>query len=121
MSLREDLERMGRDARDAAQGLRTAPSEQRSRAILAVADQLRRRAAKILSANAEDVASATGMLDRLRLDEERLEALAGAVEDVAELPDPVGQVIDRWTRPNGLEITRIRTPIGVIGMIYESR
>lgn len=121
MSLREDLETMGRDARDAAQGLRMAPSEQRSRAIRLMADQLRRRAGEILSANAEDVATATGLLDRLRLDEERLEALAGAVEDVAELPDPVGQVLDRWTRPNGLEITRIRTPIGVIGMIYESR
>jgi glutamate-5-semialdehyde dehydrogenase len=121
MSLREDLETMGRDARDAAQGLRMAPGEQRSRAIRAVADQLRRRAGEILSANAQDVASATGLLDRLRLDEERLEALAGAVEEVAGLPDPVGQVLDRWTRPNGLEITRIRTPIGVIGMIYESR
>ena len=98
-----------------------APNEQRSRAIRAVADQLRRRAGEILSANAQDVAAASGLLDRLRLDEERLEALAGAVEDVAELPDPVGQILDRWTRPNGLEITRIRTPIGVIGMIYESR
>lgn len=121
MSLRKDLETMGRDALGAAQGLRIAPAEQRSGAIRAVADELRRSSAEILSANTEDVASATGLLDRLRLDEERLEALARAVEDVARLPDPVGQILDQWTRPNGLQITRIRTPIGVIGMIYESR
>ena len=121
MSLRKDLETMGRDALGAAQGLRIAPAEQRSGAIRAVADELRRRSGEILSANTEDVASATGLLDRLRLDEDRLEALARAVEDVARLPDPVGQILDQWTRPNGLQITRIRTPIGVIGMIYESR
>ncbi len=115
------MEALGRDARDAADTLKIAPAEQRSEAIRAMAGQLRQRASDILSANAEDVASATTMVDRLTLNEERLEALAHAVEQVADLPDPVGRIIDRWTRPNGLEITRIRTPIGVIGMIYESR
>lgn len=121
MSLREDLEIVGRDARDAADRLSLVSAQQRSEAIRAVARQLRLRSPEILSANAEDVASASGLVDRLMLDEERLEAMARAVEIVAELPDPVGQVLDRWIRPNGLEITRIRTPIGVIGMIYESR
>ena len=65
--------------------------------------------------------AATAMVDRLLLDEDRLEAIAAALEEIAELPDPVGKVMDRWTRPNGLEMTRVRTPIGVIGMIYESR
>ena len=121
MSLREHLQGMGQAARDAADILRVAPAEQRSRAMRAMADQLRRRSGAILAANAKDVAAATGMIDRLLLDTDRLEAMARSVEEIADLPDPVGQVIDRWTRPNGLEISRIRTPIGVIGMIYESR
>src|SRR5438874_11525315 len=86
-----------------------------------MAGQLRRRSADILAANAKDVAVATRLVDRLVLTEERLEEMARGVEEIAELPDPVGQVMDRWTRPNGLEISRVRTPIGVIGMIYESR
>ena len=121
MSLRNELEAMGRTARDAAEILRTAPAEQRSSAIREIAQHLRLRSGEILAANAEDVAAATTMIDRLTLNEERIEAMAAAVEEIAELHDPVGAVIDRWTRPNGLEITRIRTPIGVIGMIYESR
>jgi glutamate-5-semialdehyde dehydrogenase len=121
VSLREELEAMGRTARDAAEILRTAPAEQRSRAIRKIAQHLRLRSGEILAANAEDVAAATTMIDRLTLNEERIEAMAAAVEEIAELHDPVGGVIDRWTRPNGLEITRVRTPIGVIGMIYESR
>lgn len=112
---------MGRAAADAAEVLRAASSEQRSAAIRRIAAQLRTHSAAILQANAEDVASATAMIDRLMINPERLEAMARAVEEIADLPDPVGKVIDRWTRPNGLEISRIRTPIGVIGMIYESR
>jgi glutamate-5-semialdehyde dehydrogenase len=112
---------MGRAARDASEVLRLAPAEQRSRAIVAMADQLRRRSADILAANAEDVAAASRMVDRLLLDDERLEAMARTLGQIAELPDPVGKVMDHWTRPNGLEIGRVRTPIGVIGMIYESR
>ena len=112
---------MGRAARAAADSLRSAPADQRSAAIRAMATQVRARADDILSANGQDVASATSMVDRLMLNEERLEGIAKALEQVATLPDPVGQVIARWTPPNGLDISRVRTPIGVIGMIYESR
>jgi len=115
------MEAMGRTARDAAQVLRAASAEQRSDAILAMARHVRGCAGEILAANAADVSAATAMIDRLMLNEERLEAIATALEQVAALPDPVGQVIARWQRPNGLDISRVRTPIGVIGMIYESR
>jgi glutamate-5-semialdehyde dehydrogenase len=115
------MESMGLAARDAAEVLRRASAEQRSEAIRAMATHIRRRSAEILEANAADVAEKTAMVDRLLLDEDRLEAIAAALEEIAELPDPVGEVMDRWTRPNGLEMTRVRTPIGVIGMIYESR
>jgi glutamate-5-semialdehyde dehydrogenase len=121
VSLTDRLHSMGRAAREAAQDLRLAAAEQRSSAISAMADHLRRHSSRILAANARDVAAATAMVDRLLLDEGRIEAMCRAVEEIAELPDPVGQVTDRWTRPNGLEIVRVRTPIGVIGMIYESR
>jgi glutamate-5-semialdehyde dehydrogenase len=115
------MEAMGRAARGAAQVLRTASAEQRSDAIRAMARHVRDSAREILAANGADVAAATAMIDRLLLNDERLEAIATALEQVAALPDPVGQVIARWQRPNGLDISRVRTPIGVIGMIYESR
>jgi glutamate-5-semialdehyde dehydrogenase len=86
-----------------------------------MAEHVRGRTAQILAANAEDVANATNMVDRLMLNPERIEGIATALEEVAALPDPVGKVTDSWTRPNGLEISRVRTPIGVVGMIYESR
>ena len=86
-----------------------------------MARHIRVRADEILAANADDVAVATAMIDRLMLNDERVEAIAGALEQIAALPDPVGQVIARWQQPNGLDISRVRTPIGVIGMIYESR
>lgn len=121
MTLREDMEAMGRAAREAAEVLRNAPADQRSESIGAMARRVRARTADILAANAQDMSLASGMEDRLMLDQDRLEGIATALEDVAGLPDPVGEVMERWTRPNGLEITRIRTPIGVIGMIYESR
>ncbi|HXG81944.1 MAG TPA: glutamate-5-semialdehyde dehydrogenase [Sphingomicrobium sp.] len=115
------MEAMGRGARGAADVLRTASAEQRSEAIQAMARQVRARAKDILAANAEDVAVATTMVDRLLLNDDRIESIAIALEQVAALPDPVGQVMARWRRPNGLDISRVRTPIGVIGMIYESR
>jgi len=86
-----------------------------------MAAHIRARSAEILAANAEDMAAATSMFDRLMLNAERVEAMATALEDIAALPDPVGRVMSEWTRPNGLDISRVRTPIGVIGMIYESR
>jgi glutamate-5-semialdehyde dehydrogenase len=115
------MNELGRDARAAAAALRSAPAEQRSAAILAMAAGVRANAAAILEANAADVAAATGMIDRLRLDQARVEAIAAALDEIAALPDPVGAEIARWQRPNGLDIARVRTPIGVIGMIYESR
>ena len=115
------METMGREARAAAQELRSLSAEARSEGICAMARAIRAHASDILAANAQDVAAATTMIDRLRLDADRLEAIAAAVETVASLPDPVGAEIARWQRPNGLDIARIRTPIGVIGMIYESR
>lgn len=121
MTLAERLGAMGQAAREAAEALRNVRPDERSHAISEIAAELRLRSAEILAANRLDVASATSMVDRLMLDEDRLEAMARAIEDIAEIQDPLGQVMDRWTRPNGLEISRVRTPIGVIGMIYESR
>jgi len=112
---------IGAAAREAAAVLQNSPAGQRSAAIRAIARQVRARSAGILDANAKDLASANSMIDRLMLDEGRLHAIAGALDEIAALPDPVGKVTERWTRPNGLEISRVRTPIGVIGMIYESR
>ena len=116
-----DLLAMGRRARAAAEALRNASADDRTRAIEAMAAAIRGHTEAILSANARDMAGATAHHDRLRLDEERLEGIAAALETVATLPDPVGQEMARWQRPNGLDIARVRVPIGVIGMIYESR
>jgi glutamate-5-semialdehyde dehydrogenase len=112
---------MGRRARAAAGVLRGASAGTRSTAIRFIAGRIRARAADILEANRGDVERATRLVDRLRLDEGRLEAIAAAVEQIAALPDPVGEEMARWTRPNGLDFARVRTPIGVIGMIFESR
>lgn len=118
---------LGVHARSAAAVLRTAPAASTNNAILAAADAVRRDTAEILSANAGDVAAAhvaglnAAFIDRLTLDAQRIEAIARSMEEVAALPDPVGRELARWKRPNGLDIARIATPIGVIGMIYESR
>lgn len=121
MTIETEMLKLGQEARAAAAAVRLASAEQRTGAIRGMARALRSHAQRILEANEQDVAAATGMIDRLRLDEARLEAMAAGVEAVASLPDPVGEEIARWTRPNGLDIARVRTPIGVIGMIYESR
>ena len=118
---------MGRDARAGAEALRLATAETRTAAIAGMARALRARAAEILAANAEDQAAGraaglnAAMLDRLALDPHRVQAIARGLDEVAAIPDPVGAVIAQWTRPNGLDIARVRTPIGVIAMIYESR
>jgi glutamate-5-semialdehyde dehydrogenase len=119
--VRETMEAMGCKARDAAEALRNAPAPVRTAAIHAMARHLRARAAEVLRANALDMAAAKGLADRLMLNEQRVEAIADALDQVAELADPVGAEMARWQRPNGLDIARVRTPIGVIGMIYESR
>ncbi|MDE2133498.1 MAG: glutamate-5-semialdehyde dehydrogenase [Alphaproteobacteria bacterium] len=118
---------LGIAARDAARTLREIPAETKDAALLAAAAAIRAHAADILAANAADMAKAKdgglsrALLDRLALDGKRVEAMAKGVEDVAALPDPVGRELARWMRPNGLEILRVATPIGVIGIIYESR
>jgi glutamate-5-semialdehyde dehydrogenase len=118
---------LGIAARDAARALREASTETKNKALRVAAAAIRAHAPQIKSANAEDMAHArdeqlsAAMLDRLMLDASRIEAMARGVEDVAALPDPVGRELARWTRPNGLDIARIATPIGVIGIIYESR
>lgn len=121
MSLADDMKDMGRRARAAAATLRQTDAATRSAAIAAMARQVRARVPAILGANAADVAGASGMIDRLRLDPGRVEALADALDQVAALPDPLGRETARWQRPNGLDIARVATPIGVIGMIFESR
>jgi len=118
---------MGVAARAASGELAKAGPEKRTAALKAMARRIRASAAQILAANEKDMAAARtkglsgAMLDRLELNPQRIEEMAKGVEDVAALPDPVGAVLSAWTRPNGLEISRVRGPIGVIGIIYESR
>ena len=118
---------MGARARVAARVLRATTTGDKAAALQAAATAIRKHSVPILDANAHDMAEATAnglapaMLDRLRLDPSRLSAIADAVETVAALPDPVGRVIDTDVRPNGLRLTRIRVPLGVIGIIFESR
>lgn len=118
---------LGKHARRAADRLRILSGETRNTAIRAMANRIRERADEIISANKLDMASGTdkglspAMLDRLMLDTQRVESIAESLESIAELPDPVGSTEERWTRPNGLDIAKVRTPLGVIGMIYESR
>ncbi len=118
------LTRAADDAREATHDLARAPGEQRNAALIAAAAALRARSAEILDANRRDLDTYGGsnaFRDRLTLTAARVEAMAVGVEEVAALPDPVGRVLADWTRPNGLRIQRVATPIGVIGMIYESR
>jgi glutamate-5-semialdehyde dehydrogenase len=121
MTLTDQMTAIGAHARTAADALRSVPGGQRSAGISAMARHLRANASAILAANAHDVAAATRLVDRLRLDEQRIEAMAASLDTIAALPDVIGEEMARWTPPNGLDIARVRTPIGVIGMIYESR
>ncbi len=121
------VHRLARDARAAQAVLARMPAADKERAIRLAATALRAAAPHVLAANARDVAAGEAgglsgaMLDRLRLDDRRLAAIAAAVDDVAGLPDPTGRVLERTERPNGLVLERVRVPIGVIGIIYESR
>ena len=123
----EIMEPMGRAALDAARVLAQTDTATKNRALAAIAAALRAKSADILAANAKDMASARerglsgAMLDRLLLDPKRVEAMAKGVEDIIQLADPIGTVIAEWTRPNGLTIQRVRVPLGVIGIIFESR
>lgn len=118
---------MARRARAAALKLSQLDRAAKDRMLIAMAAGLRAATAEIVAANERDLAAArekgldAAMIDRLTLDERRIEAMARGIEQVAELPDPVGEVMESWTRPNGLRLERVRVPIGTIGIIYESR
>ncbi len=116
---------IGHRARAAAADLALASAEAKVAALREAARAMRSREAEILAANKSDLSEAEGLSsalrDRLALDPKRLEAIAGGLEAIADLPDPVGRVLAQWTRPNGLAIERVAVPLGVIGIIYESR
>lgn len=118
---------LGTRARAAARLLALAPAEAKNRALMECAAALRAAAPAIKTANAKDMEAGQAkgltqaLLDRLMLDDKRIEAMAKGLEDVAGLADPVGRVLAEWTRPNGLLIRRVAVPLGVIGIIYESR
>jgi len=118
---------MGARARAAGRRLALASTADKDRALAAMAAAIRRATAAILAANAEDIAESksggatAAFVDRLMLDEKRVAAIAEGVEVVARLADPVGAVTESWTRPNGMRIERVRVPLGVVGVIYESR
>jgi glutamate-5-semialdehyde dehydrogenase len=121
------MEQMGRAALEASAVLAQASTQQKNAALVAAAKAIRSGAAEILAANAKDMEAARArnlsgaLLDRLKLDEKRVEGMAHALDDVVALPDPIGAVAAEWTRPNGLQIQRVRVPLGVVGIIYESR
>jgi glutamate-5-semialdehyde dehydrogenase len=121
------VEELGRRAKAASRILAGASSASKNAALLTAADLLVDRAAEIQAANDADLAAAagegmaTGPLDRLRLTDARLEGMAGGLRTVAGLVDPIGEILDGWTPPNGLEITRVRVPLGVVAIIYENR
>ncbi|GEO37278.1 gamma-glutamyl phosphate reductase [Skermanella aerolata] len=125
--LQGEMQQLGSAARAAAAVLALAPTTQKNEALRAAAAALRSRVPEILAANARDLAAAVArgtaasLMDRLKLDETRVEGIAKGLEDVADLPDPIGAVMAEWERPNGLKIARVRVPLGVIGIIYESR
>ncbi len=118
---------LGRRAREAARALARADAGAKRRALAAMAESIGDRRAEILAANERDIEVARGrelskaLLDRLFLDTARIEAMVHGIREIRELPDPIGDVIAEWTRPNGLRIQRVRVPLGVIGIIYESR
>ena len=125
--INELMEGLGKAATQAAGTLALAPTAQKNAALTAAAAAIRARSAGLLAANERDLSAARAAhmsgarLERLKLDAARIEAIAQSVADVAALPDPIGTVVAEWERPNGLRIQRVRVPIGVIGIIYESR
>ncbi len=126
-ALAGEMRALGKAARSAARAMREASNETKNKALNAAAAALRAHTKDILAANAEDLAKAkesgltASMLDRLALDEKRIAGIAKGLEQIAELPDPIGTVLAEWTRPNGLKFQRVRVPLGTIGIIYESR
>ena len=127
MPLRDQIHQLGRQALEASRGLAVLPAAAKNRILTAMADSLEAHADDILAANAKDLAAGqakglnAALLDRLMLNPGRLAAMAQGVRAVVDLPDPVGGELAAWERPNGLKIRKVRVPIGVIGIIYESR
>ena len=127
MTLDQQIRRIGSNARAAARALAALQAEHRDAILRAMADELLARTPLLLEANERDVSGAaehglsTAAIDRLRLTESRIAGMAEGIRQVADLENPVGRSISEWTRPNGLRIAKVRTPIGVIGIIYESR
>lgn len=127
MDIQDTIHQMGRQARRAAYRLHQLSTEEKDDILREMAAKLRMAVFSLLDANAKDISSAEekglsgALLDRLRLDESRIEAIAAGIEQVADLPDPVGDVMDAWEQPNGIRIQQVRVPIGSIGIIYESR
>ncbi len=127
MDIQSEMKTMGVAARDAARKLALASTDSKNNALMAMAQNIRSNLDGILQANATDVENAkagdlrASFIDRLALNPERVEAMAKGLEDIARLDDPVGATIAEWTQPNGLQFSRVRVPIGVIGIIYESR
>jgi glutamate-5-semialdehyde dehydrogenase len=125
--LEATMRAIGREARKSARVLALAPAAQKNRALAAMAKAIRGSRAVILAANAEDVAEAksaganAAVVDRLMLDAARIEAMAAGLDAIRKLKDPVGSVMASWRRPNGMRIERVRVPLGVVGVIYESR
>ena len=123
----ELMRAIGAQARAAELILRTASTAQKNKALLAAAEAISAERAKILAANEQDMQEArerkvtAALLDRLKLDDKRVAAMSAGLKDIAALADPIGSVLAEWKRPNGLSIQRIRVPLGVIGIIYESR
>jgi len=125
--LGQQIEELGKKARAAARALALCTKEQKNAALMAMADAIEAAEAEIIAANGKDLEAAPGYglnaaaVDRLKLDASRIRAMAKGVREVVALPDPCGEIIREWTRPNGMKITKIRVPIGVVGIIYESR
>ena len=126
-SIAQMMEELGRGARKAAKTMSLVPTDAKNKALKEAASALRARRQDILEANAKDMAAAreknisSALLDRLELNDARIESMAAGLDEIATLKDPVGDIIAEWDRPNGLEISRVRVPLGVIGIIYESR
>ncbi|MBA2126534.1 glutamate-5-semialdehyde dehydrogenase [Hyphomicrobium methylovorum] len=123
----DQMRRIGEAAKSASRRLGVATSEEKNNALLAAAKALRESTPKILEANAKDIEAAkaagrpSAFVDRLLLNEKRVEGIAKGLEEIAALPDPVGTVLAEWDRPNGLKFQRVRVPLGTVGIIYESR
>src|SRR5579863_9894644 len=118
---------MGREAREAARALALSTASRKNRALSAMAAALRRTQPAILAANSQDLAEANAagitpaFLDRLTLDPSRIEAMAAGLDAIRKLKDPIGSIMASWRRPNGMQIERVCVPLGVVGVIYESR